>query len=311
MPSFRARLVMALIRVSGLKYLGRNPANLPGAARLDQSRGTARPSRALRREFLVSSTTADGHETFTVAPREGASRHHILYLHGGAYVFEMIGLHWRTIAALIRRTGATVTVPIYPLAPRHSWRDAFAMLRPLHAELAARHGAANITIAGDSAGGGMALALAQLLREVGDPLPGRLLLFSPWLDVATDDPGVRAIEPRDPLLAIPAAQTAGRWWADELPLDDPRVSPIHGALSGLPPIAVFTGTRDMLNADARRLRDKAAGEGADLRFHEYDGMFHVWVCTPIPEARQALDEAAAFIADPPAGEAARPPSALH
>jgi acetyl esterase/lipase len=292
--------MMALIRATGMKRKARDTARFPEYVAMMQARGPAPPGRRRERRLRITRDEFAGLPVLTVAPRENPGSHHILYLHGGAYVFDLLDVHWRAFDGLIDRTRATITIPLYPLAPRHGWEDAFAMLRPLHAALAARHGAENITVAGDSAGGGLTLALAQDLRDAGEPLPARLVLFSPWLDIATDDPGVLATEPRDPMLATPAAQLAGRWWARGLDLRDPRVSPLHGSLAGLPPTLVFTGTRDMLNADSRRLRDKAAGEGANLLFREYEGLFHVWMCLPIPEARQALDETAAFITGPPA-----------
>ncbi|MFC7737118.1 alpha/beta hydrolase fold domain-containing protein [Roseomonas sp. GCM10028921] len=295
MPSFRAWLVMALVRATRMRDKARDTARFPERVRMIQARGPASPGAAREKRLRIERQGFGGYELITAAPREGGSRHHILYLHGGAYVFDLLDVHWRAIEGLIHRTGATVSIPIYPLAPAHCWADAFAMVRPLHAALAERHGAENLTVMGDSAGGGMTLALAQEIRDAAEALPARLVLLSPWLDVGTDDPGVIAAEARDPMLAIPAAQIAGRWYARDLSLRDPRVSPIYGSLRGLPPIAVFTGTRDMLNADARRLRDKAAEEGADLLFREYDGLCHVWMTLPIPEARQALDEAAAFM----------------
>ena len=306
MPSLQAWVMMALIRATGMKRKARDTASFPDNVALMQSRGAAPPGPRRERRLRITEEGFAGRPVITVAPRGTPSRHHILYLHGGAYVFDLLDVHWRAIEGLIERTGATVTIPLYPLAPRHCWEDAFAMVRPLHADLAARHGAENITVAGDSAGGGMTLALAQQLRDAGEPLPARLVMFSPWLDIRTDDPGVLATEARDPMLATPAAQMAGRWWARELDLHDPRVSPLFGSLANLPPMLVLTGTRDMLNADARRLRDRAEGQGANLLFREYDGLFHVWVCLPVPEARQALDETAAFITAAPASKGSGP-----
>ncbi|HEY8614167.1 MAG TPA: alpha/beta hydrolase [Roseomonas sp.] len=295
MPSLRAWLMMGLIRLSGMKRKGADTRRMPEYVRLLQARGPAEPGRARERRLSIGRESFGGHAVFTAAPRKGGSGHHILYLHGGAYVLDLLDVHWRVIEGLIERTGATVTIPLYPLAPAHCWRDVFGMVRPLHVALAARHGAANLTVAGDSAGGGMALALAQQLRDAGEALPGRLLLFSPWLDVTTSDPRALAIAPRDPMIPISGARMAGAWYARDLSTRDPRISPIFGSVAGLPPIAVFTGTRDVLNADAHLLRAKAAEEGTELAFHEYDRLFHVWVALPIPEARQALDEAAAFM----------------
>ncbi|SHI41507.1 Acetyl esterase/lipase [Roseomonas rosea] len=298
MPSLRAWMMMALIRATRMKDHARNTRRFPDKVRAIQARGPAQPGRARERRLLITRESFGGYGVFTVAPRQGATRHHILYLHGGAYVFDLLHVHWRVVDALVARTGATVTIPLYPLAPRYEARDTLGMVHPLFTALAARYGAENITVAGDSAGGGMALALAQIIRDAGEALPAGLVMFSPWLDVATDHPRLLEIEHRDPMLASPAARLAGQWYARDLPPDDPRVSPLYGSLAGLPPMIVFTGTRDMLNADARRLRETAEEAGANLLFREYDGLFHVWICLPVPEARQALDEAAAFIAAP-------------
>ncbi|MFH5924209.1 alpha/beta hydrolase fold domain-containing protein [Roseomonas xinghualingensis] len=299
MASLRARLLAAMFRVSGVKRVASDTERFTRVVHWGQRRGAAQPGRGRERRLRIGRESFGGYPVFTAAPRQGGSNHHILYLHGGAYVFDMAGLHWRVIERMIERTGATVTIPLYPLAPGHNWRDAFGMVRPLHAALATRHGAEALTVMGDSAGGGMALALAQQLRDAGEALPARLVLFSPWLDVTMRDPGQLEIDPSDPFLAVPPARLAGKWYAADLPTDDPRVSPIFGSLAGLPPIAVFTGTRDMLNSDARRLRARAAEEGAALAFHEEAGMIHVWMMMPVPEARLALDKAAAFMTEVP------------
>jgi acetyl esterase/lipase len=288
-------MMIALMRAAGMKRKANDTGRFRDRVRAIQARGPAQPGRARERRLRISRESFGGHEVFTAAPCQGGSRHHILYLHGGAYVFDLLPVHWRVIEGLIRRTGASVTIPLYPVAPDHCWQDALGMVQPLYAKLAQRYGAENLAVMGDSAGGGMTLALAQQLRDAGEALPRCLVLFSPWLDVGSDDPGVMAVEPRDPMLSSAAARLAGSWYARDLPLDDPRVSPIYGSLAGLPPMAVFTGTRDMLLADARRLRNRAAEEGARLDFHEQDGLFHAWVLFPIPEAEQAMDEAAAFL----------------
>jgi len=302
MPSLRARLLAGLLRLGGVKRKAEDTERFTRLVLWAQRQGAAQPGKRREKRLRIGRESFGGYPVFTAAPRQGGSGHHILYLHGGAYAFDLAALHWRTIEGMIERTGASVTIPLYPLAPRHNWQDAFAMVRPLHAALAARHGVEALTVMGDSAGGGMALALAQQLRDAGEALPARLVLFSPWLDVTMRDPGQLEIDPRDPFLAVPPAKLAGEWYAADLPTDDPRISPIFGSLAGLPPIAVFTGTRDMLNADARRLRAKAAEEGATLAFHEEAGMIHAWMIMPIPEARRALDQAAAFMKDArPAG----------
>jgi epsilon-lactone hydrolase len=255
----------------------------------------AEPSWSLRRHLRIEKRICHGWPVFVLDPRAGRSDHRVLYLHGGAYVHGPFGAHWRIISRLIQRTRAQVTVPLYPLAPRHTWRDALRLLEQVYAEMATQQNTANITFTGDSAGGGLALAFAQVLREKAQPLPGKLVLLSPWLDVTFSDPKQLELAGIDRMLATPGPRWAGRVWAGDLPPEDPRVSPLFGSLSGLPPIALFTGTADLLNSDARRLKTKAKSEGATLEFHEYEGLFHVWMAAPIPEAKKALDEIAAFI----------------
>jgi len=254
----------------------------------------APPPWLMRQRFRVTSHVSHGMPMVVVAPRSRASHHQVLYLHGGAYVHEVTGPHWRLIQGLVQRTGATVHVPTYPLAPRHTWASAFPPLRALARDMVAANGAA-WTFMGDSAGGGLALALAQEMRNAAESLPGRIVLLSPWLDVATDHPDQAAYAGKDRLLAAPGLQWAGRQWAGQLPLDDPRISPLHGSLVGLPAIAVLAGTSDLLYVDALRLQDIAARSGHPVQFMSYPDMFHVWMAAPIPEAEQALNDVASFV----------------
>jgi acetyl esterase/lipase len=145
---------------------------------------------------------------------------------------------------------------------------------------------------GDSAGGGLALALAQALKAEGLPQPGHIALLSPWLDLTMSDPATLAHEARDPVLKTEAALAAARMYAGDLPLDDPRVSPILGEIEGLAGITVLTGTRDLLNPDARRFvaRVQAGGQAAELI--EYEGQVHAWMLLPLPEAHQARQQVA-------------------
>jgi acetyl esterase/lipase len=167
----------------------------------------------------------------------------------------------------------------------------------LFRELAAR-GDGGPVVMGDSAGGGLALAVAQQLRDAGGTPPDRLVLLSPWLDVTCSHPDQPALARLDRMLGIPGGRVLGRWYAGARAVDDPLASPLFGDLRGLPPIQVFSGTHDVLNPDARRLRDLAARAGATCDLREYPGMFHVWVLLSIPEAKRAFAELAAFLGVP-------------
>lgn len=295
MASFRARLVRLIIPLSGLKKGFSSPERAMAMTAKNRKKGPAEPGRKLHALCDIAEREVNGHRLFTATPKDGGSGAQILYLHGGGYVLDLDAVHWNLIAGLIERTGAGVSVPVYPLAPEHRWRDGFTMVRKVYDDLVAAHGAAQITVMGDSAGGGFTLALAQMLRDDGKALPARLALLSPWLDAVVEDPSQIELEKIDPIISISGLRSMGKWWASELDPRDPRISPLFGTLKGLPPMAVWIGTHDVLLADSRRLREKAAEAGASLAYHEYSEMLHVWMTVPIPEALQARDEIAAFM----------------
>lgn len=255
----------------------------------------AEPPAALRRRFAIQHHTLDGMTYYVLTARRQPQSHRLLYIHGGAYVNELIGAHWRIIGGIASRTGATVYVPIYPLAPRHTWQDAHPPLRALAQRLLDRPNDSRATFMGDSAGGGLCLGLAQRLRDEGAALPDKLVLLSPWLDLPLGHPEHSRLARLDRMLAIPGLRWAARQWAGSLSLEDARVSPLNGSMAGLPPIAVLTGTFDLLNIDARRLRDQASAMRHPLTYFEYPEMFHVWMAAPIPEAASALDQVARFM----------------
>lgn len=209
---------------------------------------------------------------------------------------DIAAVHWDSVAKLCEELGASATVPIYPLAPEVTAEQTIPAMRALYGELAERYGADTITVMGDSAGGGMSLALAQVILEDGGPLPASLVLFSPWLDATGAGEGQEDIEPRDKMLSVAGLDACGRRYAGQLPLGDHKVSPLFGTLEGLPPMAIFAGTSDILVVDARRLVEKLeAGGMRNYVYREYPDMFHVWMLLPVPEGRQALDETAQFI----------------
>ncbi|BCY11226.1 hypothetical protein L3i22_063140 [Actinoplanes sp. L3-i22] len=111
-----------------------------------------------------------------------------------------------------------------------------------------------------------------------------MTLLAPWLDLSMDNPGIEAIEPHDPWLARPGLRPIADAWANGLPLKDPRVSPIYGDLTGLPPTQILVGTRDITLADCRTLRDRLPST-TELTFHEEPGALHVYPLLPVPEAR--------------------------
>lgn len=239
-----------------------------------------------------------GRNVFTLCPKKDrVSASHILYLHGGAYVQNFVKQHWRFLAMLVRETHCTVTAPDYPLAPEYTYRDAFEMLVPLYQRLLSKVEQGNSILMGDSAGGGLALALAQKLKVERLPPPQSLILLSPWLDIALNNPEIKAIDRFDPFLSVKGLRKAGLAYAGQSNIDGHMLSPINGPLEQVGDISVFIGSRDLLVADARKLKVLGAKKGIAINYREYKDMVHVWMFLGFPEAKLAQKEIFNLIID--------------
>jgi monoterpene epsilon-lactone hydrolase len=244
------------------------------------------PPRRLDRRAEVSLRRQQGWPVYELVPQSRTPARHVVYFHGGAYINEIDRLHWSLAGRLVEQTPARFVVPIYPLGSVCGAERAIATATEIACRLLDEVGGEHVALLGDSAGGGIALAVAQALRDQRRRF-GRLILISPWLDVATDHPEQSRIAERDPVLGIAGLIEAGRTYAAGLPLDDPRVSPLHGDVAGLPPIAVFTGTADLLNPDSHRLRDACGAAQVPCELVEAPDAPHAYPLMPTPEARAA------------------------
>ncbi|MBD8871069.1 alpha/beta hydrolase fold domain-containing protein [Nocardioides sp. MJB4] len=256
-----------------------------GERTLARAKGDPTPPRSLTRHREVTTRTVAGFAVHRVLPRSGVrERGAVVYLHGGAYVSEIVSQHWSLVADLADATGRPVHVPIYGLAPQHGALEARALASRVVAEAAAE---GPVHLLGDSAGGGLALLAAQHLRDTDGPRPVGITVMAPWVDLTMANPGIDEIEPYDPWLARPGLRPVAAAWAGDVPLEDPRLSPIHGDLAGLPPITVHVGTRDITLADSRLLRDRVRAAGGTVHLDEVPGSPHVHPLLPTPEGRRA------------------------
>ena len=298
MASLAARLVNLALPLLGIKRFFSQPEKLSSRiAKLRQKR-VPRPRQKLHEKFEISEFASRGFPVVTLTPKGGhePGAPHLLYLHGGGYVMDIADVHWDTVARLCEGLGASATVPLYPLAPESKAETTLGHMVSLYRELGERYGTGNITVMGDSAGGGMSLALAQICKAEGIDLPASLVLFSPWLDATASGEGQCDIEQRDRMLSVKGLEACGELYRGDLPSTDPRVSPLFGPLEGLPPMAIFSGTRDILLVDGRRLAERLAEPRMPVHiYREYEDMFHVWMLLPIPEGKRALAETAEFI----------------
>ena len=224
----------------------------------------------------------------------------VVYLHGGAYTNEIVEQQWAFVAYLARRTGFEVHVPIYGLAPHHTAGEAVDLVAEVVAGLVAD--GRRVVLCGDSAGGGLALVAAQHASpSVRDRVAG-LLLIAPWVDLTMANPEIDAVEPSDPWLTRAGLHPIAASWAGDLGVADPRVSPLFGPLTDLPPVEAWVGTRDITLPDCRELGRRIPADSA-FTLHVEDGAIHDYPLLPTPEGRRARRELASRVIELLAGKA--------
>lgn len=216
----------------------------------------------------------------------------ILYLHGGAYVGQIGQEAWYFAARLAAQAKRRVVVAIYPLIPFVTAERLVAQAQIVFEHEIARAG--GVTVVGDSAGGGLALATTMAARDAGQALPNGLVLVSPWTDITVSDPDVSTREKRDVMLAPAGLRHYGALYRGELESTDWRVSPLWGSLTGLPPLQIFAAEDDVLFSDAIRLAQRATESGHPHELHIGERMLHIWPLANIPEGHHALAEIVRF-----------------
>jgi acetyl esterase/lipase len=224
----------------------------------------------------------------------------IIYLHGGAYVSGS-ALGYRHFAGQVAsHAGAAVFVADYSLAPERPFPAAIDDVGAVYRALAGA-GFTRLAIAGDSAGGGLALAMASCLTEVARsgalPRPAAIVGFSPWTDLALTGDSMTARATHDPLLTSDALEKARDLYLGGADAKDPRASPLYGDLMDLPPILLHVGENEVLLDDSRRYAELAARSGSPVELHVWQGMPHVFPTniTLLRAAREALDITGEFL----------------
>ncbi len=270
--SFQSRLIQMAMGLFGMKHKTERKMITNGFAK-----EPAKIPDSLLKHFNIQEAEQDARKIWTISPVDSKSDLIILYFHGGAYMSNLRKEHWSLIEKLIIKTGATIVVPDYPLTPEAGCKEAYDFIEDLFTGLITDYPAKRIIFMGDSAGGGLALGFTQQLRDENKKQPDQIIIFSPWLDVTMCNPILERLDKEDNLLSIAGLKNAGQKYAGNLDLKDFRVSPIYGDLTGLCRISVFTGTRDILNADAQKLKQLMKDQNINFNYFEYPDMFHDWV----------------------------------
>jgi epsilon-lactone hydrolase len=257
----------------------------------------------LSRTFLVPrGTTVARHDiggvrAEVVSAANPGSRWTVVHFHGGGYCLGSARTARSWAAHLSAKTGCRVVLPEYRLAPEHPYPAALQDARAVMAALSGEAKPGSVVVSGDSAGGGLALALVLSLRDEGRELPGGCILLSPWLDLGRDRRAIPDLVRQDILLspdwldACARAYAAPAAWADHL------VSPLGAATGGLPPLLIQAAAGELLAPDAELLAASASASGADVTYTRWPRMWHDFVLQPgmLAAADSALAQAAWFV----------------
>lgn len=297
-PSWQSRCVNRLLWMLRVKRLTASAQAVHDHLRKTALHPASYAPAGLGRGVDVGARYAAGWPVYHTAPRDGRTTgHHVVFLHGGGFINEIVRAHWRFVGHLTRRARVRCVVPIYPLVPRATAADLVpatgALLRRLLDDVGPEH----VTLAGNSAGANLALAAALWLRDAGLPQPRRLVLLSPGLDFTLARPEQVALAALDPVNDLPGTREIARLYAGDLGVAHPWVSPLHGDLRGLAPKTVLSGTLDFLHPDCIALAAKARAAGVSVDLHLRAGQPHNYAGMPTPEGREALGIILRAIAD--------------
>lgn len=255
------------------------------------------------RATRIQPVDAGGVRAAWVSTASVSARHVVLYLHGGGYVLGGVRSHRNVAARLADACGARVLLIDYALAPAypcpHGVRQVLDAWRWLLGEGAVD--GTRLTVAGDSAGGGLALALATQCREERLALPAALALFSPWVDLRLDVAGVREPAEGERLLSREWLRMCARLYLAGREAQSPLASPLLADLAGLPPVLIQYAAGELLAGDSQALGKSLDAAQVEVRLQGFDGVWHAWQLFAglFAPADRALRAAADFLCGSP------------
>ncbi len=245
---------------------------------------TSKIPEKIKKECNVKEQNYQGRSVFVMSTKQkDKSKKVIFYLHGGSYIAELSNAHWEFLSKLAQDTKATIIVPDYPLAPQYHYTDVFNMIYPLYQEITNKVESHNLIVMGDSAGGGMALALMEKVgeessKEKSKKVPSKTILISPWLDVTMTNPKIKQVQEKDKMLNQELLKLAGISYAGaEEETKNYLVSPLYGPIQYVNNLVIYTGTNDILNPDVQILQEKAKQNNKPIVVKETKEAAHDWL----------------------------------
>ncbi|MEM1177608.1 MAG: alpha/beta hydrolase [Acidobacteriota bacterium] len=245
----------------------------------------------------VEASTLGGVPVEWLTLPESLTSRTLVYLHGGGFVVGSPQSHRQTAARLARAARARCVLVDYRLAPESPYPAALDDVLAVWPPLLEAVGSEGVTLAGDSAGAGLAFLAMVRLRRLGVTLPRAFVAFSPWADYAGTTPSLDAHAELDPVVQRPGLEKMSKLYLGDADPWDPEVTPLRADLTGLPPLLIQAGGAETLLDDARRLADRAADFGVDVTLDVWPDMIHVWhlFAARLEEGQLALDQAGQFL----------------
>jgi acetyl esterase/lipase len=297
MLSWQAMLLNGFFRLT-MKRHGKKPLNLERLRAMGKN--PPRSALAVPAGYSVESLRNEQGLEFDVAdvsPRlSDRPSVIVLYLHGGGYLFGSPKTHRQVLIAMARAFQAPAYGLDYRLAPEHPFPAAVEDAAQAYQWLLNRHPGADIVLAGDSAGAGLAIATAVGVRDAGFKLPKAIVAFSPYSDLAVTGASVEANAKSCAMFTPRSIREAAAMYLAGADARDPRASPLYANLAGLPPMLLFASRHETLRDDTLRLAERAAAAGVKVELVVRDRLPHVWpvFVTLLPEARDAFATVTTF-----------------
>jgi epsilon-lactone hydrolase len=299
MLSWQAMLLNGFFRLT-MKRHGKKPLSLERLRAMGKN--PPRSALAIPPGYTVASLRNEQGLEFDVADSSPTSPHPssviVLYLHGGGYLFGSPKTHRQVLIAMAKAFQAPAYGLDYRLAPEHPFPAAVEDAAKAYQWLLARHPDADIVLAGDSAGAGLAIATAVGVRDAGFKLPKAIVAFSPYSDLAVTGASVEANAKSCAMFTPRGIREAAAMYLAGADARDPRASPLYADLAGLPPMLLFASRHEILRDDTLRLAERASAAGVKVELIVRDRLPHVWpvFVTLLPEAREAFATVSAFAA---------------
>lgn len=290
-PSLQSRIFVRILKMLNLKKIVEERAY----KEISRTKKEFVP-KSIKRQYLTNLETFNAMEIATFESKKKVTKNHIIFFHGGAYIFKASRSHWILAEKIVKKSFCRMTLVDYPLAPEHNYEETFTAISGAYEKLINQYPEDNLILMGDSAGGGLAFAFTQkLIEEKHKKNPAKIILLSPWLDMTMSNPEIKKQESLDYILTVKMLRNAGMQYSNGDNMNHYLLSPINGELKDIPETIVFYGTEELFYPDCKRLKSMIASDKQNIIFKEYRKMQHDWAIFPIPESKQVVNEICEFI----------------